>query len=160
MNGRGKMKRGQFNKKYPNHFDFGASLRKPIGESSFARVVRQYKANAKRRKLFFNLSDLEIRKLTSSNCVYCGISPMQKMYDKDANGAYIYNGIDRIDKNIGYILKNCATACKICNKAKTNMSMKEWNEWIKRIVIYHKQGNLYFKKTIEKDEQPKGIDNA
>jgi len=45
------MKRGQFNKKYPQHFDFGASLRKPPGESSFARVVRQYKANAKRRNL-------------------------------------------------------------------------------------------------------------
>ncbi len=120
------MKRGQFNKKYPNHFDFGASLRKPTGESSFARVVRQYKANAKRRKLIFNLSDLEIKELTSGNCVYCGIHPTQKMHDKGANGAYIYNGIDRIDKDIGYILDNCVTACKTCNKAKTNMTIKEW----------------------------------
>ena len=32
------MKRGQFNKTNPGHFDFGASLRKPHGESSFARV--------------------------------------------------------------------------------------------------------------------------
>lgn len=28
------------------------------------------------------------------------------------------------------------------------------------VVIYHVQGNLYFKSTIEKDEQPKGISNA
>jgi len=28
------------------------------------------------------------------------------------------------------------------------------------VVIYHVQGNLYFKSTIEKDEQPKGIANA
>lgn len=28
------------------------------------------------------------------------------------------------------------------------------------VVIYHVQGNLYFKSTIEKDEQPKGISGA
>lgn len=77
------MKRGQFNKTHPDHFDFGASLRKPHGESSFARVVRQYKANAKRRNLAFSLSDALIRKLTIRNCAYCGVQPMQKMQDKD-----------------------------------------------------------------------------
>jgi hypothetical protein len=28
------------------------------------------------------------------------------------------------------------------------------------VVIYHIQGNVMFKKTLEKDEQPKGIQNA
>ena len=149
------MKRGQFNKKYPKHFDFGASLRKPHGESSFARVVRQYKANAKRRNLVFSISDALVRKLTSGNCVYCGVPPMQKMHDKDANGAYIYNGIDRVDKSTGYTKKNCVTACKICNKAKTDLTKKEWQDWIKRIVCFHVAANSGFKKTLEKDEMPK-----
>lgn len=151
------MKRGQFNKENPGHFDFGASLRKPHGESSFARLVRQYKANAKRRNLEFALSNDEVRKLTSATCVYCGVGPSQRMHNKDANGPYIYNGIDRVDKSIGYVASNCVTACKICNKAKTDMTEEEWSEWIARVVVFHTAGNVGFKKTVEKDEVPKAL---
>jgi len=114
----------------------GASLRKPAGISSFARVIRQYKANAKRRGILFTLTDSEMRTLTSQICVYCGVEPRQVMCDKDANGPYIYNGVDRIDSSIGYILSNCTTACKFCNKAKTNMSVIDWLEWLNRIAAF------------------------
>jgi hypothetical protein len=139
--------RGQFNRINPDHFDFGASLRKPCGESSFARLVRQYKANAKRRGLEFSLSKEAVRRLTGSDCEYCGTPPRQVMQDKDANGPYIYNGIDRIDPGVGYVESNCTTACKICNKAKTNMTASEWREWLSRVSRYW----------LKKDEVPKSL---
>lgn len=149
--------RGEFNRLNPGHFDFGASLRKPSGESSFARLVRQYKANASRRSLEFGLSDDEVRKLTSSVCAYCGAKPEQKMQSKDANGAYFYNGIDRLDSAAGYASSNCVSCCGICNRAKRNMSMEQWKAWLNRIICYHVAGNFGFKKTLERDDAPKSL---
>ena len=147
--------RGEFNRLNPNHFDFGASLRKPIGESSFARLVRQYKANATKRNLEFELSETEIRALTKSLCNYCGVKPSQKMHSKDANGAYIYNGIDRINPSVGYTSTNCVPCCKTCNCAKSNMGIEEWNAWLNRIVVFHVAANVGFKMTLDNDGVPK-----
>jgi len=129
---------GVFNKMYPNHFDFGASLRKPFGESSFLRIFRQYKNNAKKRKLEFKLSEIEVKKLTKSNCYYCGLEPKQIMESKDCNGSYIYNGIDRKNPLKGYITSNVVSCCKICNWAKRNLSFKEWNNYLNRLVSFRK----------------------
>ena len=54
-------------------------------------------------------------------------------------------------------MSNCVTACKICNKAKTDMTAEEWSEWIDRVVVFHTAGNVGFKKTVEKDEVPKTL---
>lgn len=149
--------RGEFNRVNPTHFDFGASLRKPAGESSFARLIRQYKANAARRNLDFLLNDSDVRSLTSSNCEYCGAKPDQRMQSKDANGAYLYNGIDRLDSTKGYSMDNCVPSCKICNKAKSAMTYQAWREWLNRIVVFHVAGNVGFKKTIKGDGIPKSL---
>ena len=132
------MKRGQYNKKYPNHFDFGKSLRKSFGESSFLRLVRQYKYNAKKRNIDFFLTNDMVRFLTKQPCYYCGIKPKQVMRDKTSFGHYTYNGIDRKNKNKGYIESNCVTCCKICNRAKSDLNIKEWNIYIQRLVKYSK----------------------
>lgn len=126
------MRRGQFNKTFPDHFDFGAH-RKPYGESSFNRLVRQYKANAKRRGLIFELTDEEMRKLTSACCTYCAAEPSSIMSEKTAHGEYIYNGIDRQNPSVGYLPSNCVTACSTCNRAKSNMSLEDWVAWLTRI---------------------------
>jgi hypothetical protein len=149
--------RGQFNKMNPSHFDFGSSLRKPFGESSFARLIRQYKANALRRNLEFDLTVDEIRILTSGNCHYCGASPTQIISSKDANGHYAYNGIDRVNSKEGYTKLNCVSCCKICNKAKSNITETDWQGWINRLIVFHTAGNFGFKKTLEKDETPKSL---
>jgi 5-methylcytosine-specific restriction endonuclease McrA len=134
------MKRGQFNKEFPNHFDFGASLRKAPGVSSFNRLVRQYKANARRRGRPFELTDDEVRTLTSAACVYCGKPPAQRMESKDANGAYIYNGIDRVSPTEGYVTSNCVSCCKRCNAAKGTMTHAEWQQFIAAIVTHYLEG--------------------
>lgn len=148
--------RGKFNQLNPTHFDFGASLRKPYGESSFARLVRQYKANASRRGLEFCISKSDIRRITQSNCNYCGAEPKQIIQDKTSNGSYIYNGIDRLNSDNGYTPDNCVAACKYCNKAKSNMTQEQWNEWLDRLITFHTTAaNVAFKKTIKGDHQLK-----
>lgn len=129
--------RGTYNKLNPQHFDFGASLRKPLGVSNYNRLLRQYKRQAKHRRFEFNLSEIEFKALTSGNCFYCGIEPRQIMKNKDANGGFVYNGIDRIDNAVGYTTTNCVSCCKLCNRAKGSLSQKEWQEWVCRLIAYN-----------------------
>jgi 2-iminoacetate synthase ThiH len=45
----------------------------------------------------------------------------------------IYNGIDRVDNDKGYLLNNCVGACKFCNFAKKQSDLIGFKEWIDRI---------------------------
>lgn len=127
------LKRGEYNRLYPNHFDFGASLRKEWGLSCFNKLVRQYKANAKRRRLVFELTDERVRELTSASCSYCGSPPSAVMKAKDLYGEYHYNGIDRQNPTLGYVEGNVATACSVCNRSKSNLPLDVWLKWLQRI---------------------------
>ena len=83
-----------------------------------------YKKNAKRRGFVFNLTKEEFYTLTSLNCHYCG----------DFNN---YNGIDRIESNIGYIEDNCVPCCEYCNKMKLDYSTDFWLNHIKKVLNYY-----------------------
>ena len=50
------------------------------------------------------------------------------------NGFIFVNGIDRIDSCIGYTKSNCVSCCEICNKAKRNLTIKEFTDWIKKLT--------------------------
>lgn len=90
--------------------------------------LRNISGNAKVRNLVFKLTRLNCIELMCAPCVYC---------DKKFN-PYIgyYNGIDRVDNNIGYTLKNSVSCCKFCNSAKSTQSFDNFLLWIKTIKDY------------------------
>src|SRR5208282_2079600 len=96
----------------------GCVLRKPIGESAKARILRDYKHNSKRRSIIWKLSDARFSDLIQSECHYCGGLPSGNCHPSDANGSFTYNGIDRMNNQIGYIEENVVPCCKVCNWAK------------------------------------------
>ena len=53
-------------------------------------------------------------------------------------GTYIYNGIDRIDSNIGYEPDNCVTCCVICNRMKNKYSKNAFLLHVSKITKYLK----------------------
>ena len=108
------------------------------------RIYKNYKNAAKKRNYEFNLSLEEFSNLIEQNCFYCDSKPnMTYSYgNKYKNNAvdysnFKYNGVDRINNSIGYIISNCVPCCKICNNSKSTLSETEWLNWIK--VIYEKQ---------------------
>ncbi len=105
---------------------------KPYGEASFNSLYNRYKQGAKKRNINFDLSKEEFKFLTKQICFYCGCEPYQIMNksNKECNGTYVYNGIDRVDNNLGYIKENCVSACGVCNRAKDIMGIIEFSEWI------------------------------
>ena len=115
--------------------------RLPLGVASSRSLYFKYKGRCNREGIEFSLSFDELILITGRNCSYCGVEPKQlHKSHKGYNGGYTYNGIDRIDPNVGYIVSNCIPCCKSCNYMKRNMKQEEFIDHIKAIIIHFKGG--------------------
>lgn len=126
-------------------FGLADKTRKPAGEHGFNRLYRHYAGEALRRGLNWELSHEQFREITSQSCEYCGIAPSslsqplnKKRMSEDGvrHATYIYNGVDRVDNEDGYLVKNCVPCCSTCNFAKREMSKSDFLLWIKRIYSH------------------------
>jgi hypothetical protein len=113
---------------------------KKKGEAAFNRLLRVYKDAARQRNLSWDLTREQFKKLTSSNCHYCGEEPkhiVKGVYNNKGqyklNGQYYHNGVDRRDSSKGYVLDNCVPCCKYCNLGKNDQSYEEYLERITKI---------------------------
>ena len=90
-------------------------------------VLRRIRADANNRGLSFDITLEDFMDLCHNPCLYCG--------EQNLNFAYgiRYNGLDRVDSSDGYSMDNCVPCCIICNRAKGNMTQKEFYMWISKI---------------------------
>lgn len=103
----------------------------PKGESSFRKLYQQYKYHAAERGQEFDLSIEDFRELTAKPCFYCGKENglVYKRGEK-ANGAFVGNGVDRVNNDEGYTHRNSVPCCSQCNYAKRDISIKEFQQWV------------------------------
>lgn len=111
----------------------------PIGEANANATIAAYKDNAKRRGVKFLLREEEARALFSRNCHYCGAPPGNTKRKLGLNGDFVYQGIDRVDNDIGYVSGNCVPCCDQCNWAKKDMSVTEFLRWARRVAQWRGQ---------------------
>lgn len=97
---------------------------------SIKRKIRNLKYSAKSRGLEVRLMDYEYENLLNLGCHYCGKNILEE------NGYCL----DRIDSDKGYTLYNSVGCCKICNRAKFNMSFDQFVDWIEK--AYKFQQNI------------------
>jgi hypothetical protein len=111
-------------------------LRKlPFGQASLNHKFNMYRHDAKARNLTFELTKDEFADLTGRNCNYCGVEGYSKTKARPtSNGAYLSNGIDRVDSTKGYVIWNCVPCCPICNKMKLNLPYQQFIDHVKRIL--------------------------
>ena len=110
------------------------------GESGLNVLYNSYIDNAKKRSLIFNLTKEQFKTITQKDCHYCKIKPIQVVTTSKSKSTkrniehskYFYNGIDRVDNNVGYELYNCVSCCSICNRSKHIMSYQEFMSYIER----------------------------
>lgn len=107
------------------------------GDLNKKYIIDVYKRGAQRRKLEFKLTVDQMEKLFKQNCYYCGIEPSTKRDFIKSSEAYVYNGIDRVDNNQGYLPDNVVTSCKVCNFAKRQLTTDEFLSWIHRAYKYN-----------------------
>lgn len=110
----------------------GVGPKMEAGLASFNSLYLSYKMEAKRRDLSFSLPKDFFKEITKQDCAYCGVEPY-KMIKRSSNGEYVYNGIDRVDNNIGYEINNIVPCCYLCNTFKVNLNIEDFMNWIHRI---------------------------
>jgi len=116
--------------------EWGKNRALPKGEAAFNNLYNKYITSASRRGYKFELTKEDFRYLTKDKCKYCGLEPSQSAYSNGYKTSdYIYNGIDRVNNDLGYIKENVVTCCKTCNFAKRNMIEQDFKSWLKRLVI-------------------------
>lgn len=116
--------------------EIGRQRRKEGNTSAVNSKILAYKRGAKFRDLVWELSREEFLYLTNEPCFYCKSKPQNVSKNRGgfADGNFIYNGIDRKDSKVGYVLSNCVPCCKRCNIAKSDMSIEEFLEWVDKVA--------------------------
>ena len=109
----------------------------PEGHSALNILFSQYRRGAEARDLLFDLSLSELAWITKLNCYYCGAPPSQSISRRSSNGAYIYNGVDRLDNEHGYHPWNVVPCCGVCNRMKMALNYPEFIARIERIYLTH-----------------------
>lgn len=108
------------------------------GESSFRAVFGAYRKRARVGGLAFDLTEEMFRQITKADCYYCGDKPRQaRKSHRLSHGAYVYNGIDRLDNSLGYVPGNVVTCCGLCNRAKGTMGQYEFMDMVRKIYRNH-----------------------
>lgn len=123
------------------------ALNRPKGAAGLDILYCNLKYTAFSRNKTFELSKQDIYDIVTKNCHYCNATPYKKttinnrkwgLESTKEHGAFIHNGIDRKDSNIGYILDNCIPCCKTCNFMKSILSYKEFLNHIVSIIKHLK----------------------
>ncbi len=106
-------------------------------------ALKKYTTNARVKERDFELTYNQFCEFVSGDCHYCGEPPIPrtskqilsklKYRDDVTKEVLSLNGIDRINSEIGYTLNNCVSCCEICNKAKRDLTQKEFYRWIQRL---------------------------
>ena len=112
----------------------------PMGEANLNNLFGNYKHKAKERNFGFSLTKEQFKGLIKQNCFYCGTKPHNVKNGIRSNGKLIYNGIDRVDNTIGYIIDNCVTCCGDCNWMKKTYTQQEFILRIKLIYDHMLKG--------------------
>ena len=97
---------------------------RPRGMAMAWVAYKRYRHNARSRGLEFAIAFEQFVRETQRNCAYCGAAPQLEMLRAHSNGAYIYNGLDRVDNWLGYQLNNLVACCKLCNKRKGKLPVE------------------------------------
>lgn len=106
-----------------------------LGEASFRQFYRHARRAAEKRNYNWELTPEIVRGLTKMPCHYCGVPPQNVVSAEDRYGSYTYNGLDRVNNNLGYSTNNVVACCEQCNRAKLTYTKEEFREWLHR--AYH-----------------------
>ena len=101
--------------------------------SLIRNVICNYKNNAKKKNLSFKLTEQDCAKLFKSSCYYCGAEYSNICKGNGDCSNLLYNGIDRINNKMGYIISNCVACCKTCNRRKSDTDICIFMDYVVRI---------------------------
>jgi hypothetical protein len=107
-------------------------LRSSPQNKALTAVWHRYRHQAKQRGLKWELSKAEFLSLVHQRCYYCNRPPsnLNEFVGGKQLARAVYNGIDRVNSELGYNAENVVPSCFICNRAKGSMHVDQFLEWI------------------------------
>lgn len=108
--------------------------RKAYGESTKNRIVANYFHNAKAKGIEITISAERVAELLSGHCFYCGCAPSAVSRHKRNYGEFVYNGIDRLNNEAGYVEGNIVSCCVECNFRKGATNAPDFLAWVRRVA--------------------------
>jgi hypothetical protein len=105
-------------------------------------VYKRVKSDARKAGRVFHLPFDWFKHAIHAPCHYCGSTDKNEMNVLSRRpGEFLvqnfrYNGLDRLNNDIGYEIQNCVPCCFICNRAKQSMPYSEFIEWIDNMIQY------------------------
>lgn len=107
---------------------------------AYTHLYNNLRSACKRVNRSFELTLEHAFDLYSSNCYYCNREPSNVYTHGGINKFKVYyNGIDRINNNLGYQKTNVVSCCFKCNRAKMNLDQKEFYTLISDIYRFRVQ---------------------
>lgn len=105
------------------------------------RLYYDYKIRcAQNRNHEFDIELTSFRKKILEPCYYCGELPSREYHHPKTSGSFLYNGLDRVNNDLGYTEENVVTCCFLCNSMKKAMSQKDFLSWVKRVYNHSIKG--------------------
>lgn len=92
----------------------------------------RYQYKAKKRSIIWDLSLNCFKELLYKNCFYCNAIPSMEATYRGLT--HKFNGIDRIKSNEGYTTSNSVSCCWLCNRAKGNLSLDQFLNWVENLT--------------------------
>lgn len=101
------------------------------------KLYHAYARNcALKRKLDFELSRAQFETLVQQPCVYCGVTGSNVIPCPSCPEGFRYNGLDRVNNELGYIAANVVPCCWECNQSKLDRSKEAFISHAIRIVAW------------------------
>jgi 5-methylcytosine-specific restriction endonuclease McrA len=110
-----------------------------LHHSEVTAVYLGYKRHARDRGYKWKLNRNDVESIIKNKCYYCGSTASNIKITKNTIIPLKYNGIDRVNNRIGYTLKNIVPCCRICNRAKGNLTKSKYIKWINKISAMAEQ---------------------
>lgn len=115
----------------------------PAGEGALRSIFGNYRRAAAERGIEWALTLEQFRTMTRSHCSYCGCPPASiGRASRRGRGDCLYNGVDRVNNDLGYSADNTTPCCKQCNTAKMTMSLDDFMGWVSRVYHHSLGGGL------------------
>lgn len=101
---------------------------------TYKDVYREYVKKSKVRDIDFSLSLEDAAELFTKPCFYCGNSPNNCRVRQSGTQVF-YQGLDRVNNEIGYQKDNIVPCCKYCNSFKMERSQDEFFKHVEKIYF-------------------------
>lgn len=117
-------------------YTFCKKCRSDYRRNSISVCINVLKEHAPSRNLDVPEKKSTYIDIMTKPCYYCG------EFDKEDKKYGRFNGIDRLDSDLGYIKENCVSCCWWCNTIKWNKTVEEMYKHLEKILNNRKATDI------------------